>query len=149
MMNDKHRQLLTQVLQTYLDSDSLSSDLCERNIVGFPIVKFVDLSNESVLKVLIGGRCAGCGMEHLINTCSHRFFTSILNPIITELFPIVQNVIFVTTVDPLLETYALRCGYTLQIMEACTNHYVMSRYQSYNFLSQKHPDVACCITVEV
>ena len=106
-----------------------------------PIIKFVSYSvkNKGV-RLLIGGKCPGCCMDHMRNTCNVKFCKEVMLPLLSRKFPgevayvnpvLTHDKDFVEVVTKL----GLRITFPYKSKEYCPFHLIQK------FILDKHPDI--------
>ena len=78
---------MTTDIESFVNGRGLLEAIHERDFLCMPIVKYVDVTPERELRLLIGGRCSSCGTKFLRNTCNRFFCKQVVAPIILERFP--------------------------------------------------------------
>ena len=105
-----------------------------------PIVRFVSVSPEGSLRVLVGGRCPSCGSKFIRNTCNKHFCDQVLETIISDKFPgMLSSIKPVSTHDNDFGAIVKQIGGVVRYENPDTTnkHFPLI----YSFITDLHPDI--------
>ena len=127
-------------IKEFVNGRGLLQTINELDFQTMPILKFVSLSENKELRVLIGGRCSSCRSSFLRNTCNNFFCKEVLNDIILDKYPDrVLSIKPVSTYDDDFKTIVSSVGGTIVY-----NHSDLERDDYLiiqQFITDKHPDI--------
>ena len=120
------------------DVSCLKNDIKQ---LGFPLMgrfDFVSLSEDNQLCILISGSCPKCNAQHIRNTCNYMYVRDVIQPIITNKFPVITEVTSLYTFQPDFEQVVMRLGGTVRYVNIDNK---ASLHHVERFMLDLHPNV--------
>lgn len=82
-MEVRHHQR-SHFIKEYVDSNEFITDLMAEILPIFPVICFVSMNRNVVLRLLIGGQCIGCKYVNLHKVYKFQFVLNLAHPFLTK-----------------------------------------------------------------
>jgi len=130
-------------IESYINNGNINVDIRNSNFSQMPIIKFVSFDHNGILKLLIAGKCPGCGSAHIRNVCNIRYCKEVIDPILKSKFLTFSLSVPVLTHDPDLESIVTRLGGN--VFYPINNTDKVFLYHQKKFMLDYHPDVDAAV----
>ena len=126
-------------LKEYVDSDEFKEELIQEGLPVFPIMRYVSMTRNGVIRLLLGRQCVGCKSMHNRNICNIQFATHVAFPFLSDKFSFVFRVRYVSTHHD--DFRGIVEGMGGRVSEIINDRERKTFFQIQKFMLDMHPDV--------